>query len=272
MAIVCGVLIGLALGLTGGGGSIFAVPMLVYVLGVIPRDAIGISLVAVAGAAMLGTVGAARSGMIEYRAGVVFAAGGLLAAPGGIWLGRQVSEQTILLAFALLMFGVGLLMWRNAVRKPEITGVVRASFATVAKNGAGPLCRFEPDSRLRLSAPCSAALCVAGTGTGVLAGFFGVGGGFLIVPALMFITQLDIRRSVATSLFVISCIALSGVATLLIQGGRPPWPMTGLFLAGALLGMLLGRLLAARLAGALLQKIFAGGVMLVAVSMLTWGR
>lgn len=271
MTIACGILIGIALGLTGGGGSIFAVPLLVYVLEVAPRDAIGISLAAVAGAAGFGAIGAARTGMIEYRAGGVFAAGGVLAAPMGSWLGRQVSEETILLGFAGLMLVVSAIMWRTASRHPERSPVVRAGFAPSPVPDGGPVCRFEPDQRLRLSAPCSVALCVAGTGTGVLAGFFGVGGGFLIVPALMFVTRMGIGRAVATSLFAIALIGTSAVAVLFVAGHPPPGAVTGMFLAGALLGMLIGRFLAARIAGVVLQKGFAASVLLVALAVLWAG-
>ena len=103
LSIVFGTIVGLALGLTGGGGSIFAVPLLIYGLGVAPRQAIGLSLVAVALTAASGVVQAARRGVIEWRAGVIFALAGMAAAPVGVWMGDRVSETATLLAFAVLM-------------------------------------------------------------------------------------------------------------------------------------------------------------------------
>ena len=106
LSIVFGTIVGLALGLTGGGGSIFAVPLLIYGLGVAPRQAIGLSLVAVALTAASGAVQAARRGVIEWRAGLIFAVAGMIMAPAGVWLGEHVSETATLIAFAVLMIGV----------------------------------------------------------------------------------------------------------------------------------------------------------------------
>jgi uncharacterized membrane protein YfcA len=263
-------LVGLALGLTGGGGSILAVPLLVHGLGFAPREAIDVSLVAVACTAAFGALGALRAHMIEYRAGLVFAAGGLFAAPLGVRLSGQVSPQATMTAFALLMVIVAVRMWRQARRDPAQAAVVRADFVLAAEEG-GAVCRLQPDERLRLTAPCSAALILAGAATGVLAGFFGVGGGFVIVPALTFLSQISIHRAVATSLFVITLVAASAAASALATGYRWPWAVTAWFTAGGLLGMLLGRLLARRLAGPRLQQLFAGAMIVVAIAVL-WSR
>jgi uncharacterized protein len=111
MAVLFGVMVGLALGLTGGGGSIFAVPLLIYGLGVKARDAISISLAAVATMSAFGASGALRARLVEYRAGLVFAAGGIFAAPIGVKLSQFASEGTIVNAFTGLMALVALLMW-----------------------------------------------------------------------------------------------------------------------------------------------------------------
>jgi uncharacterized membrane protein YfcA len=256
--------VGLALGLTGGGRSIFAVPLLIHGLGMAPREAIDVSLVAVASTAAFGAIGALRARMIEYRAGLVFAAGGLFAAPLGVRWSRYVSPRATRIAFALLMVLVAVRMWRKARRDPAQAGVVRADFVFGGDEG-GAVCRLQPDERLHLTAPCSAALVAAGMGTGVLAGFFGVGGGFVIVPALTFLSQMSIHRAVATSLFVIALVATSAAGSALFEGHRWAWSVAAWFTAGGLLGMLLGRLLARRLAGPTLQEIFAGAILVVAV-------
>jgi uncharacterized membrane protein YfcA len=267
MAICLGMIVGLALGLTGGGGSIFAVPLLIHGLGLAPREAIDVSLVAVASTAAFGAVGALRVHMIEYRAGLVFASGGLLAAPLGVRWGRYVSPRVTLIAFALLMVLVALRMWLTARRDPAQAVVVRADFVLDGDERRA-VCRLQPDERLHLTAPCSAALVVAGIGTGVLAGFFGVGGGFVIVPALTFLSQMSIHRAVATSLFVIALVASSAAGSALSAGHQLSWSIAAWFTAGGLLGMRLGRVLARRLAGPTLQQVFAGAILVVAVVVL----
>jgi uncharacterized membrane protein YfcA len=179
MAVLFGVMVGLALGLTEGGGSIFALPLLIYGLGVNARDAIGISLAAVATMSAFGASGALRARLVEYRAGLVFAAGGIFAAPVGVKLSHLVSEGAILTAFAGLMVLMALLMWQNATRDPKSAAVVCADFLPVTEAEGGPVCRFNPDEQLRLTGPCSAVLILTGIGTGLLSGFFGVGSGFV---------------------------------------------------------------------------------------------
>lgn len=268
MTALLGSLVGLSLGLTGGGGSIFAVPLLIYGLGVAPRDAVGVSLVAVAATAAFGAIGASRAKLVEYRAGLVFSAGGILAAPLGVRLSTLVSESTIVMAFAGLMVIVALLMWRKARVSPADAGVVRASFLPGAEAAGGPLCRLSPDQRLRLNAPCTAVLAVSGLSTGILSGFFGVGGGFVIVPALTVVTQLEIHRAVATSLFVIALVSLAALGSVLTLGIRLPLPLALWFGGGGLAGMYLGRLVAKRIAGPRLQRIFAVAILTVGVFVL----
>ena len=264
MPVLFGIVVGLALGLTGGGGSIFAVPLLIHGVGVAPREAIDLSLVAVAATSAFGAMGALRASMIEYRAGLVFAAGGIFAAPIGVRWGQYVSARVTVSGFAVLMVLVALLMWRKASRDPEGASVVRADFVP-GGDGGGAICRLHPDERLRLTAPCSAALGATGIGTGLLAGFFGVGGGFVIVPALTFLSEMSIHRAVATSLFVIALVASSAAGSALLQGHRWSWALAVSFTTGGLAGMGLGRVLARRMAGPTLQKVFAVAILCVAV-------
>lgn len=265
MTLAFGLIVGLALGLTGGGGSIFAVPLLIYGLGVSAHDAIGISLAVVALTAAVGAVGAMRAQLIEFRAGFIFAAAGMLAAPFGITFAHGISEVAILIGFAFLTVIVAGIMWWRASRDPQATTVVRAAFAPSAIAGTEPICRFNPNEQLRLTAPCSLALAASGVGVGLLSGLFGVGGGFIIVPALIFVTRMGIHRAVASSLFVIALVGLSGVGAILFQGRPLPWELTSLFVAGGIAGMLLGRLLARRMAGPNLQKFFALAMLMVGV-------
>ncbi|MCK9506494.1 MAG: sulfite exporter TauE/SafE family protein [Porticoccaceae bacterium] len=264
LTLIFGILVGLALGLTGGGGSIFAVPLLIFGLGIAPQEAITISLAAVTLVAFIGTISAAKTGLVEYRAGAIFAAAGLVTAPFGVLIANNLEDRMILTAFSILVILVSASMWRRAGSSPQNTTVVRANFSSVDTT-AGAICRFNPDNKsLRLTAPCSLVLTLAGTVTGILSGLFGVGGGFIIVPALMIITRLSIQRAVATSLFVITLIGTSGIAAAIISARKLDLAVTALFLAGGITGMLMGRKIANRIAGPLLQKTFAGMLLLVA--------
>ena len=268
MSVLFGIVVGLALGLTGGGGSIFAVPLLIYGLGVAPHSAVAISLGAVAITAAFGAAeGLARS-IVERRAALIIAVAGMLSAPLGVMLGARLSESVVMAAFAVLMLGVASRMAWRARAAPQESSVVRARVAPEAASDASTVCRYSRDGRLRLNAPCSAALAVAGLVVGVLSGLFGVGGGFLIVPALMLITEMGIHRAVATSLAVITFIGLSGLGSAVVAGREIDWTLTGLFVLGGVLGMAAGRLLARYLAGATLQSVFALAMAAIAVGML----
>lgn len=263
LGLAFGAVVGFSLGLTGGGGSIFAVPLLVYGLGVRPREAIGVSLAAVGATALVGGLRRLARGEVEARAGLLFAAAGMLGAPAGSWLGRRVPEGVLLLLFAALMVLVAVRMWGQASRSPEETRALRGSSPGTADE-AGPSCRRDPNGRLRLTSRCFVVLVVAGLAAGVLSGLFGVGGGFVIVPALVLVAGMGIHRAVATSLLVIAMVSASGVASQLAAGRPPPWALTGLFVAGGVAGMELGALAGRRLGGPGLQKIFASAMVAVA--------
>lgn len=266
-AVLCGVMVGLALGLTGGGGSILAVPILVYLLEVPLDQAVAVSLLSVAAVAVFGAVGALRHGMVAVRAALILAAGGVAAAPVGVAASTRLDPDHILIAFALLMLAVAAYMWRQSSGGSG-SATLRAELVSEIVPGDGPVCRLRPDNHLRLSAPCGVALVLAGLVTGVFSGVFGVGGGFLIVPALAGITQLSMQRAVATSLLVISLVSSSGVVAALVQGRAIPWGLAFLLMSGGLVGMGLGQKAARRMDGALVQKAFAVLAAVIGVGML----
>ena len=200
---------------------------------------------------------------VEVRTGLLFAAAGMLGAPAGSWLGRRFPEDLLLVLFAALMLAVAVRMWVQASRRPEETRALRAVFDDPA-GGGGPSCRRDPAGRLTLTSRCFAVLVAAGLATGVLSGLFGVGGGFVIVPALVLVTGLDIHRAVATSLLVIALVSASGVASYVAAGRPLPLSLTGLFVAGGLAGMEAGTLVGRRLGGPGLQKLFASAMVAVA--------
>lgn len=264
LGLVFGAVVGFTLGLTGGGGSIFAVPLLIYGLGMRTREAIGVSLAAVGVTALAGTLRRLARGEVEVPTGLVFAAAGMLGAPVGAWIGGRVPEGVLLVLFAVLMVFVAGRMWVQAMRRPDETRVVRASVGPIPAGERRPSCRREPSGRLHLTSGCFAVLIVTGLASGVLSGLFGVGGGFVIVPALVLVTGMGIHHAVATSLMVIAMVGASGVASSLAAGRPVPLALTGLFVAGGLAGMELGTLAGRRLGGPNLQKLFASAMVAVA--------
>lgn len=264
MAVLFGVLVGLALGLTGGGGSILALPFLIYGLDVAPKSAVVLSLAVVGLTALFGAFSAWRGRLLERRAALIFAVGGVIAAPVGMTLGSRLDDTVLIIAFAALTLLVAIRMFFSAWRHPEQSSVVRGDFESGSQNDAGTICHYSLDGRLHMTAPCGMALVALGLLTGLLSGLFGVGGGFVIVPALVMVTEMGIHRAVATSLMVIAVIGVSGVLSALAAARDIDWSLGLLFLAGGLLGMFLGRSFAHRLAGPRLQQLFA--VMMVAVA------
>jgi uncharacterized membrane protein YfcA len=264
LALGCGGLVGMALGLTGGGGSIFAVPLLVYGVGVPPGDAIAMSLVAVASTALVGAAQAARRGLVVWQPSLLFSLGGMLAAPLGAAAGARLDPLALVIAFAVLALVVGALMWRTSRTNPAQAAAVRA---LPRASEQGPVCVLAPDGQLRFTTPCAAVLFAVGIGTGFLSGLLGVGGGFLIVPALVLVTRMSVFQGVATSLAIIAAIGFAGSATAVWQG-RIDWSVLAPFAAGGAAMMIITRSFAARITGPVLQRTFAVSIMLVGAAML----
>lgn len=251
---LCGAVVGLSLGLTGGGGAIFAVPLLVYALGVDPRAAIGVSLVTVGLTSFVGFVQRLRSGAVEVRTGLLFAVAGMITAPLGAWSAARLPEPLLLVAFAVLMLIIAVRMWRKAGDASERLPVACA-------DEPGPTCRRDPQGVLHLTSRCALLLGLVGMGSGLLTGLFGVGGGFIIVPALVIFSGMGIQRAVGTSLLVISLVSLSGVASLLAVERAMPWGVVVWFASGSVVGLLLGGKWAQRLGGPTLQRVFAVAIL-----------
>jgi uncharacterized protein len=225
-AIVLALLIGLSLGTLGSGGSIITMPVLVYVAGVPAQRAVGMSLVIVGVTAAIGSWMQARRLGIELRAAAVFSATGLAGAFLGAKLTHLVSAAALMTGFALLMIAAGIRLRRPA----------------------------RPADLVR--SPSAARQVVAGAALGVLTGFLGVGGGFLIMPALVLLAGLDMKRAVPTSLAVIAVNAAGGLAGQLRYVDLD-WPVTLAVLAPALIGMCAGTAIAARLSADRLRVAFA---------------
>jgi hypothetical protein len=165
------------------------------------------------------------------------------------------------------MLVVATRMWQQASRRPEEIRILWAGGDPDADT-AGPTCRYSPAGQLQFTSRCAARLALAGTATGLLSGLFGVGGGFLIVPALILIALLPMRRAVATSLWVIAIISAMGLLSHVIAGHRLDVGITAGFVLGGLGGMAIGIAVGRRIAGPALQKLFAGMIVAVAGFML----
>lgn len=281
LALLFGALIGLSLGLTGGGGSIFAVPMLVYGLAVPAREAVGISLASVGATALLGCVGRWRTGEVELRTGLLFAGAGMVGAPVGSLIAARIPDGLLLTLFSLLMLFVAVRMWRKGARRAPAAACPpgTAGAASGAEKGgeAGgepnpyqdqPTCRRDSHGMLLLNSRCAVLLLLVGVATGVLAGLFGVGGGFVIVPALVLFSGMSIHRAVGTSLLVIALVSVSGVTSLVLSGREIAPLITALFVAGGVAGLYVGGKLARRVSGPALQRVFASAIVAVAAFVL----
>lgn len=256
-----GSLVGFSLGLTGGGGAIFAVPLLVYGLGLPAREAVGVSLVTVGLTALVGFVQRARRGLVEFATGLLFAVAGTLGAPLGTWLAGRIPDAILLGLFALVMLAIAARMWLTARQPP-------ADLPILPNDAAGPTCRRDPQGKLRITSPCATLLAAVGLGAGVLTGLFGVGGGFIIVPALIVFSGMSLPRAVGTSLLVITLVSSSGIASYLLAGKELPLTTALFFTAGSIGGLIGGTMLAKRLSGPALQKTFAAAILTVAIFVL----
>jgi len=242
--------VGFVLGLIGGGGSILAVPLLVYVVGVAsPHVAIGTSAIAVAVSALANLLHHARAGHVKWRCATLFAAAGIVGAAIGSSLGKAFSGQKLLSLFGVLMIVVGIAM-------------------LIKRRRSG-----DPDVLLtRSSAPRLAPLILLyGIAVGTLAGFFGIGGGFLVVPGLMAATEMPVIFAVGSSLVSVTAFGLT-TATNYALSGLIDWRLAALFVAGGIFGGFFGGRLANLLASRkeLLQLVFA--VMIIAVGLYVVAR
>lgn len=244
LAVASGGLVGFALGLIGGGGSILAVPLLLYVVGVRdPHVAIGTSALAVSLNAFANLAQHARAGTVKWPCAVTFGGSGVAGALIGSTLGKMMDGQRLLALFALVMVAVGFSMLRP-------------------RSDAG-----DPDVRMDIR--MAPRVIGVGLGAGLLAGFFGIGGGFLIVPGLLFSSGMPILNAVGSSLFSVGAFGLTTAANY-AASDLVDWRIAALFILGGIVGGFVGMRAAVRLAArkGVLTRIFAGVLFAVAAYML----
>ncbi|MDB5597354.1 MAG: sulfite exporter TauE/SafE family protein [Hyphomicrobiales bacterium] len=250
-AALSGSLVGFVLGLVGGGGSILAVPLLVYVVGVAsPHVAIGTSAIAVAFSALANLVSHARAGHVRWACASVFSLAGMMGAFLGSALGKNFDGQKLLLLFGILMIVIAIVMLR---RKPT------------SDSDFKPLCRETARDLLpRLGG--------MGVAVGALSGFFGIGGGFLIVPGLIASARMPMVMAVGSSLVSVAAFGLTTAASY-AWSGLIDWRVAGIFIGGGLLGGVAGTAACGRLAAskAALTRIFASLVICVGLYVVVRG-
>ena len=240
LAAASGGVVSLLLTVFGGGGSVLAVPLLLYVVGVKdPHVAIGASAAGVALNALTGLIGHARDGRVKWRCAATFAAFGVVGALAGSSLAKTVDGHSLLIFFAGAMAVVGAAMLRPA--------------------------RSMGSATVTLTPRMAPALAVSGVGVGAASGFFGIGGGFLIVPGLTTATGMTLAAAQASSLL---SVAAFGATTSLnyAASGLIDWAIVAAMTVGGFAGAAMGRPLARRLAdrAALARKLFAGLILIVA--------
>ena len=244
-----GAIIGAVLALTGAGGGILAVPLLVFALGMSITEAAPIGLLAVGVAAAMGAMLGLRQGIVRYRAAGYIAAIGVVLSPFGLWLAHRVPAKPLALIFAAVLLYACARMFIKAAR--ELRHGEPLARPAILPCVLNPQC-----GRLRWTLPCVRALTLTGMASGLLSGLLGVGGGFVIVPALTHYSDLDLKSVMATSLAVIALVSMGSVVTASLAGVMH-WAIGVPFALGAVAGLLLGRQASRHLAGPRLQQLFA---------------
>ena len=238
ITLLCGAAFGFAFGLTGVG-SVFAVPMLAYIIGLPPHVAVCVSMVSVSSCGFLASILKCRAGEVEIRAGAIMAAGGVAGAPFGACIGEMLPGKSLMLMFAVFVAAIAVRMLTEK-REPGLSA-----------------------PRSATAGGTTLALSLAGLSVGIVAGLLGVGG-VLIAPSLVLLAGVPIHRAIATTLPVIFVISISAISSHFLGGQRVPPTTTVVFALAGAVGMLGGMQVAHRLSGRRLQLVFAVAMLVVA--------
>lgn len=233
LAVALSVLVGVSLGLLGGGGAILMVPLLVYVAGQSPNDAIATSLLVVGVTSVVAVISYARAGQVRWKVTAIFGVAAMAGAYAGGLLSHYIPGSVLLVMFAVVMIGAGVAMLRPRTAAAE-------------------------DHPLR---PVRAVML--GAVVGVISGLVGAGGGFLLVPALALLAGLPMPSAVGTSLLIIAMQSFAGLGGHLASVGID-WPVAGMITAAAVIGALIGAPLAERIPPERLRSLFGWFVLLMA--------
>lgn len=245
LSLVSGIVVGFSLGLIGGGGSILAVPLLIYVIGVEPHVALGTSALAVAANALTNLLHHNKVGHVRIKEGIVFAIPGVAGALIGAQLGLLTPSRHLLFLFGLFMIAIAITMWR---RKPVILST-------------------EVQDKHRRLLLHKKRITFTGFVVGVTAGYFGIGGGFLIAPALIYAANLNIIDAIGTSLLPVSAFGLTTAIRYSFEG-QIQWFVSALFIIGGIVGGFVGTKISTKVHRERLVKVFSILLILVALFMI----
>lgn len=252
------VCIGISLGLLGGGGSVLALPVLVYVLGISPKPAIAMTLIIVGSVSLLGSIPHARHGNLNFKVAGIFGSATMV----GAYLGARIATLPFITsAFQMILFGLsmlaaaGLMIYRSIKSKPDSSEDELASIQYIK-----PACQY-----------CWLWLMTEGIAVGILTGLVGVGGGFAIVPALVLLGNIPIRQAIGTSLLIIACNSVAGLFGYLGHVSLD-WTLTASFTFLAGCGTVIGTYLAQFVSAKQLQKSFGYFLLAVATFVLIQNR
>ena len=280
-----GLLIGLSLGALGGGGSILTVPALVYLLGQSAHQATTTSLLVVGTAALAGAASHSRAGRVRLKEGAIFGALGIAGSYAGARISAAVPADLLLAGFGALMLAVAVMMiTRRGSAPARVPSLETAAVSTVAVPASGPgapqlatatglgtLQRTVPAAQQPRTGRHPVLIAAAATGVGLITGFFGVGGGFVIVPALVLVLGFDMPAAAATSLVVIAIDSAAAIAARAAHGGMAlNWTITVIFAAAAIAGTLAGGRLAGRVSPRRLSTAFT--LLVIGVAVYTLAR
>ncbi len=258
-AIVYGISVGIALGLTGAGGGVLAIPALVLGLGFTPTQAIPISLIAVSLSASIGCIDGFKKGLVRYKAALLMATLGIILAPAGIWLSSVLPVPALMILFSCVMLFISGRMAMQATA----SDLAKYDNECLKKN-----CYVNDQTgRFNWNSRCFASLSALGGLSGLFSGMLGVGGGFLIVPGVRYLSDLSMHGTVATSLAVITLITGSTAALGLMSGLYHPIHEWG-FIGACIIGMLAGRIITPYIDARKLTLIFSVFAFLVAILLL----
>jgi uncharacterized protein len=253
IAILLGLFVGIVLSLTGAGGAVLSIPLLVFFLHLSISEAAPIGLFALMLSAGIGALLGLRAGTVRYKAAGLMALLGMAMAPVGVFLGHYLPSNLVGILFSIVLTFVAWRMWRGS--------------PTETINAEPAPCQINPaTSKLFWTAPCTAKLGLAGSIAGLLSGLLGVGGGFIIVPSLHKVSNLNIQTIIATSLAVVALVSSSSFLTYALHYSIN-WRIAIPFGISTIIGMLVGRVFASKIPTKYSQRVFAVLAFVVAIAL-----
>lgn len=257
IVVICGLIVGTILGLTGAGGGMLAVPALIYTQGWTMQEAMPVALIAVSISAIIGAIDGLQKKLVRYKAAMLMAIAGAPMTSLGVFVAHQMSQSFLLISFSMIVIIVMVrLSWQ--LRDKNLDDFERITLARVNSQTGKFVWNIKTGTVLA---------SIGGT-AGFVTGMLGVGGGFIIVPMLRHFTNLSIHGAIATSLMVISLVGSSAITSALLQGAKLPPLITGFFIASTIAGVLIGRLVSKHLPAKQVQIVFIMVLFGVAVSLL----